>query len=281
MLLSVVRLPVALALVATLAACGEKPPANQPPPSDPRYAEVLDGGTAIPAVDPGYLVGTNARTEVAYTGGDAPGTIVVDPHARVLYLVQEGGTAMRYGIAVGREGYGFSGDASVRRKEMWPSWTPTANMIRREPDVYGPYAGGLPGGLDNPLGARALYLYRGGKDTRYRIHGTNNSSTIGRATSAGCIRLFNQDAMDLFDRTDLGTYVHVRSLGESVAAEGELVENAEGYMVPVASFPEDVQAQIRAGIIPWPKFVPVIGVNATAPVMPTLADGTTPAAPGT
>ena len=154
-------------------------------------------------------------------------------------------------------------------------------MIRREPDVYGPYAGGLPGGLENPLGARALYLYRGGKDTRYRIHGTNNASTIGRATSAGCIRLFNQDAMDIFERVPLGTYVHVRTQGESVAIEGELVENAEGYMVPVSSFPEDVQAQIRAGIIPWPKFVPVIGVNATAPVMPATVTGEVPAAPGT
>lgn len=279
--LTVMRLPIVLALIATLSACGSKPPVNEPPPSDPRYAEVLDGAITVPAVEPGYLVGTNARTEVAYAGPDAPGTIVVDPHARVLYLVQEGGTAMRYGIAVGREGYGFSGDASVRRKEVWPSWTPTANMIRREPDVYGPYAGGLPGGLENPLGARALYLYRGGKDSRYRIHGTNNASTIGRATSAGCIRLFNQDAMDIFERVPLGTYVHVRTQGESVAIEGELVENAEGYMVPVASFPEDVQAQIRAGIIPWPKFVPVIGVNATAPVMPATVTGEVPAAPGT
>ena len=275
------RLPVVLALIATLAACGDKPQVTQAPPPDPRYEAVVDGAIAIPAVEPGYLTGTNARTEVPYAGGDAPGSIVVDPHARVLYLVQEGGTAMRYGIAVGREGYGFSGDASVRRKEMWPSWTPTANMIRREPDVYGPYAGGLAGGLENPLGARALYLYRGGKDTRYRIHGTNNASTIGRATSAGCIRLFNQDALDIFDRVPLGAYVHVRSLGESIAIEGELVENEMGYMVPVSSFPEDVQAQIRAGIIPWPKFVPVIGVNATAPVMPVTATGEVPAVPGT
>ncbi|MCX8508251.1 MAG: L,D-transpeptidase [Rhodobacteraceae bacterium] len=275
------RLPAVLALIAVLSACGGKPKVVEAPPADPRYAEVVDNGNTIAAVDPGYLIGTNARTELAYNGSEAPGTVVVDPYARVLYLVSEGGQATRYGIAVGREGKGFRGDASIRRKEVWPSWTPTANMLRNEPDVYGPYASGLPGGIDNPLGARALYLYRGGKDTHYRIHGTNNASTIGRATSAGCIRLFNQDAIALYDRIDSGTYVHVRTPAESANLEGELVENAEGYMVPVASFPEDVQAQIRAGNMPWPKFVPVIGVNATAPVMPANAEGEVPPAPGT
>lgn len=276
-----IRLPLIAGLLALLAACGGGPQATKAPPADPRYADVLDNGTLIPAVDPGYLTERNARTEVAYNGPDGPGTIVVDPHARVLYYVQPGGTAVRYGIAVGREGRGFRGDASVGRKEVWPSWQPTANMIRTDPEIYGPYAAGLPGGLDNPLGARALYLYRGSKDTRYRIHGTNNASTIGRATSAGCIRLFNQDAMDLFDRTELGSYVHVRSFEESLALEGELVENEVGYMVPLASLPEDVQALIRAGVTPWPKFEPVIGVNASAPVMPPTASGEIPPVPGT
>lgn len=279
--LHVVRLPVVLALIATLAACGGKPQVAEPPPSDPRYGQLVDDGQLIAAVDPGYLTERNARFDGTWIGEEAPGTIVVDPYARVLYHVKGDGTATRYGIAVGREGYGFSGDANIRRMEMWPSWTPTANMIRREPDVYGPYAGGLPGGLENPLGARALYLYRGGRDTYYRIHGTNNASTIGRATSAGCIRLFNQDAIYLFNRVGIGAYVHVRTLEESIQYEGELVENEVGYMVPVASFPEDVQAQIRAGIIPWPKFVPVIGLNATAPVMPLTASGEVPPAPGT
>ncbi len=278
---SLVRLPAIFALVATLAACGGSPQVAKAPTADPRYAEVVEGETVVPAVDPGYLTERNIRTDVAYTGGDAPGTIVVDPHARVLYYVNGDGTATRYGIAVGREGKGFRGDASIQRKEVWPRWQPTANMIRSEPEVYGPYAAGLPGGIDNPLGARALYLYRGGRDTHFRIHGTNNSSTIGRATSAGCIRLFNQDAMDLFNRVDLGTYVHVRSFDESIASEGELVENELGYMVPVASLPQDVQDQIHAGVIPWPKFVPIIGVNATAPVMPPTASGEVPAAPGT
>lgn len=267
------RLPATIVLVATLAACGGKPKVEPAPPVDPHYNQVEDGGITIPAVDPGYLVHTNARTEVDYAAGDAPGTIVVDRYARVLYLVQDGNRAIRYGIAVGREGKGFTGDATIQRKEEWPHWAPTANMIRTEPEVYGQYAGGLPGGLLNPLGSRALYLYRGGKDTHFRIHGTNNASTIGRATSAGCIRLFNQDAMDLFNRIDLGTHVHVRSQSESQQYEPELVEDAMGYMVPLDSFPPEVQEQIRAGNIPWPKFVPIIGVNATAPVMPDPTTG--------
>lgn len=280
---SLFRLPALFAVVALVAACGGKPDVQKAPtvPYDPRYDQVVDGDVTIPAVDHGYLTERTARTEVPYIAADAPGDIVVDPYARFLYLVEDGHRAIRYGIAVGREGYGFSGDAKIQRKEVWPRWQPTANMIQKEPDVYGPYAAGMPGGLDNPLGARALYLYRNGKDTHYRIHGTNNASTIGRATSAGCIRLYNQDALDLFERVDLGTYVHVRTQVESQALEGELVENAEGLLQPVSSFPEDVQAQIRAGNIPWPKFQPIIGVNATAPVMPPTADGTIPPVPGT
>lgn len=269
--LGAARLAAFVALLA-LAACGA--PAQQagidpatgvtsvapPPEVVARYQAVQDTDVAIPAVDPGYLTGQNPRTEVYYTGPDAPGTIVVDPHARVLYYIQEGGRAIRYGIAVGREGYGFSGNAYVGRKREWPNWTPTRNMIRREPEIYGPLAGGMEGGLDNPLGARALYLYRGGRDTMYRIHGTNNASTIGRATSAGCIRLFNQDILDLFERVPVGTPVHVRSAAESAIAEDPMVENAHGLMVPISSFPEEMQAGLSAGIIPWPKFVPPVGV---------------------
>lgn len=278
----VLRLPVVALALAVVAACGG-PPVSKAPPAhdDPRYAEMMDDGIYIAKVDQGYLTDRTTRNEVSYAAADAPGSIVVDPFARFLYVVEPGNRAVRYGIAVGREGYGFSGDAKVSRKEIWPRWQPTRNMIRREPDVYGPYAAGMPGGIDNPLGARALYLYRGGKDTYYRIHGTNNSSTIGRATSAGCIRLYNQDAIDLFERADLGTYVHVRTAAESMAIEGELYEDAEGFMQPIEHFSPEVQDQLRAGMAPWPKFQPIIGVNSTAPVMPPTADGTIPPAPGT
>ena len=171
---------------------------------------------------------------MAYNGPEAPGTIVVDPYARFLYHVLEGGEAMRFGIAVGQAGKNFQGNASINRKHAWPSWTPTANMVRTQPELYGPLKGGLRGGVDNPLGSRALYLYRGGRDTMYRIHGTMDPSSIGKATSAGCIRLFNQDIMDLFDEIPNGTRVKVRTPGESRALEGEMIEQPNGYLVPAS-----------------------------------------------
>ncbi len=252
----------ALLAVSACTTATQTPAASGPKPEVlARYQAVEDDGILIPAVSAGYLTGYNPRTQVVYTGPEGPGTIVVDPHARVLYYVQQGGLALRYGIAVGREGRGFTGSATVGDKREWPRWTPTANMIRTDPEIYGPYRAGLPGGLENPLGARALYLYRGGRDTYYRIHGTNNVSTIGRATSAGCIRLFNQDILDLYGIADRGAPVVVRTLAESVRLEGEMIENEHGLMVHVAELPEDVQAQIRAGIIPWPKFTVMLGIG--------------------
>ena len=142
------KLAIVAALAALLSACGAPQQVSQmPKPADPRYAEVVDEGNVIAAVDPGYLTERTTRTEVAYPAADAPGTIVVDPFARFLYLVQPGNRAIRYGIAVGREGYGFSGDAAIHRKEAWPRWTPTANMVRKDPEIYGPYAGGMAGGI--------------------------------------------------------------------------------------------------------------------------------------
>ena len=188
----------ALALVTMLAACAPKTPEPQePPPPLPGYEALEDGGFQIAAIDPRLMADGYQRTEVIYTGEEKPGTVVVDPFARKLYLVQEGGMAIRYGIAVGREGLSFKGAGVIGRMEKWPSWTPTANMVKTRPDLYLEFAGGMSGGLDNPLGSRALYLYRNGKDSNFRIHGTIDNNSIGHATSAGCIRLYNQDAIDL------------------------------------------------------------------------------------
>jgi len=159
----------------------------------------------ISEVDPIYL-----RQEVAYSGREAPGTIVVDVSDKFLYLVEPGGRAIRYGVGVGKQGYSFKGWANVRRKEKWPHWTPTANMIRTQPTRYGPYAAGLPGGETNPLGPRALYLYEGDRDTLFRIHGTIEPWSIGTQVSSGCIRLLNQDIIDLYDRVPTGTRVLVK-----------------------------------------------------------------------
>lgn len=134
---------------------------------------------------------------------------MVDPRRRFLYLVQKGEKAIRYGVGVGREGLAFAGTGIVHEKKEWPHWTPTPAMIAREPKRYAKWAQGMDGGVGNPLGARALYLYKGGKDTLYRIHGTTEPDSIGKAVSSGCIRMMNQDVIDLFARVPLGAKVVV------------------------------------------------------------------------
>lgn len=246
---SIFRLLGVLSL-SVLAACGTPTSQTTTPKVVPGYEGVEDEGFYIEPVDAELLSADRARAEVEYTADDAPGTIVIDTFARKLYLVQENGRAMRYAIAVGREGLTFRGSGVIGRKAKWPSWQPTANMIRTRPDLYAEYAGGRVGGLDNPLGARALYLYRGGRDSMFRIHGTIQNETIGHATSAGCIRLFNQDAMDLYERVELGTRVKVRSLEESIAIEGPYMDDAWGRAVPetpenIARKPQDQQLMIE------------------------------------
>ena len=209
---------------------------------DPLYGEVQEGYITVPAIDPAFTEEPNRRQSVAYNGTATPGTIVVDPFAKFLYFVEGSGSAIRYPIAVGREGRGFRGQATVGRKAEWPGWTPTANMIRSEPEVYGPFARGIPGGRASPLGARALYLYRGGRDTYFRIHGTNDPATIGNQGSAGCIRLFNQDVIDLYARVPVGAQVIVRTYEQSVAAEGFELANRGAEMVPKHIDPAEVYA---------------------------------------
>ncbi|MEP9399468.1 L,D-transpeptidase [Mesorhizobium sp. KR2-14] len=154
-------------------------------------------------VDPRYK-----RTRVKYDGNQPVGTIVVNTSERFLYAIEDGGWAMRYGVGIGEEGRTVKGKAIIGRKANWPAWTPTVSMMQRKPRLL-KYAGGVPGGPNNPLGARALYLYRDGKDTMLRLHGTNEPWTIGTAVSSGCIRLTNEDIIDLYERTNVGTEVLV------------------------------------------------------------------------
>lgn len=240
------RKSVFIAVGLALAACSGTIPAEIIGVSavHPEYGEVREGHIVIPPVDARYLTEPNRRTSVTHYGGEPPGTIIVDPYAKFLYFVGSAGTAIRYPIAVGREGRGFRGQATVGRKAQWPGWTPTANMIRSEPEFYRPFAKGIPGGKASPLGARALYLYRGGRDTYFRIHGTNDPATIGNAGSAGCIRMFNQDVIDLHDRTSVGATVVVRTFEQSVSAEGFEMANRGDEIIPKPVDPEQIYALV-------------------------------------
>jgi lipoprotein-anchoring transpeptidase ErfK/SrfK len=140
---------------------------------------------------------------------EPPGTVVVDTDSRFLYLVLGETRARRYGIGVGRAGLAWQGEAVVGRKAKWPSWRPTRNMIRRDPGRYARYDAGMPGGPGNPLGSRALYLYLHGRDTFYRIHGTTEPWTIGKAVSNGCVRMINEHVEDLYERVAVGARVVV------------------------------------------------------------------------
>jgi lipoprotein-anchoring transpeptidase ErfK/SrfK len=165
--------------------------------------------TRLTDVDPAYR-----RADVLYATREPRGTIVVDPLHYYLYYVKGGGAAQRYGIAVGGEGFGWSGVATVHSKQEWPDWYPTVDILQRQPllkDRLKTLQGGLgmAGGPENPLGARALYLWQDDKDTLYRIHGTNEPWTIGQNVSSGCIRLTNDDVMDLYNHTPIGTKVVV------------------------------------------------------------------------
>jgi lipoprotein-anchoring transpeptidase ErfK/SrfK len=157
--------------------------------------------TDLTEVDPRFL-----RREVAYYGREEPGTVVIDTAARYLYLVRDGGRAIRYGIGVGRDGFQWQGLVQITNKKEWPDWTPPPEMIQRQPYLPRFMAGG-PG---NPLGARAMYL----GNTVYRIHGTNRPDTIGTKVSSGCFRLVNNDVADLYDRVPVGTKVVIRQKPE-------------------------------------------------------------------
>lgn len=215
-------------LGAPLIAAGCVTRAESPLPQnaaiDPYYAAMYgpihSEPFPIPAVDLTEVDPRFWRREVRYETSAQPGTIVVDPGKRYAYLVKEGGRAIRYGVGVGlTEAFNFRGEAVIARKAEWPRWTPTPSMIKREPERYGPYAGGLEGGPHNPLGARALYLYKDGRDTLYRLHGTNEPWSIGQTVSSGCVRFLNQDIIDLYRRVPLDTKVVVLPAQPMLQAE--------------------------------------------------------------
>jgi lipoprotein-anchoring transpeptidase ErfK/SrfK len=206
------------------------PPGQGAPPVAPQVAPLVDPGPRgdnaglyaqvdsepfpIPAVRLSDIGAQFLRRAVNYPTSEAPGTIVIDPSNHFLYLVQGGGRAIRYGVGVGREGFGWSGVAAVHDKQEWPDWYPPKEMIQRQPELMRQMSEledgiGMRGGPRNPLGSRALYLWQGNKDTLYRIHGTVEPWTIGKSVSSGCIRMINQDVIDLYLRAPLGAKVVV------------------------------------------------------------------------
>ena len=179
------------------------------------FAPITSEPFTIPAVPRGVVPERYWRQVVPNTTGEAAGTIVVDPGQKFLYLNRADGTSIRYGIGVGRQGFGWSGRAIIALKRAWPTWTPPEEMIARDPSLerYSAANGGQSPGLSNPLGARALYLFQNGVDTLYRIHGNPEAASIGRAVSSGCIRMLNHDIIDIYERVPTGTPVVVRNSG--------------------------------------------------------------------
>lgn len=207
-----------LAGAASLAAVGlagcstTRMEATAEPAFDPYYVQMYGPLPAerfpVPATDLKQLDPTRFREEVPYSTVEKPGTIVVSTAERYLYLVQENGMALRYGVGIGRDGFTWSGRGRIGRKAEWPVWTPPPEMIKRQPELE-EYRNGQQPGLTNPLGARAMYIYRDGQDSGYRLHGTSETWSIGKAVSSGCVRLVNQDVIDLYGRVPVGTVVVV------------------------------------------------------------------------
>lgn len=208
----------ALGAVAGLSACIKTPVAPEPPPAPAYpplpafYGAVQDEPFPIPAVPEGIIAPQYWRQEVANPWPDQPrGTIFVDPDAALLHFVESPAVAMRYGVSVGAAGFAWDGTARLQFSRKWPRWNVPDEMIARRPELA-PYSvanGGMDAGPGNPLGARALYLFQNGIDTLYRIHGDASAKELGRAVSSGCIRMLNQDAIDLFDRSVHGAAVTV------------------------------------------------------------------------
>ncbi|MCV0424979.1 MAG: L,D-transpeptidase [Roseibium sp.] len=216
------RLFLASAAAALAAGCtsgtrtGQLPPAGAQTASGayiaPEYLQMYrampEERFPIPAVDLTKIDPIYYRQLVNYSSPEPAGTIVVDTPNRFLYLTMENGKAMRYGVGIGRAGFDWGGKARIAYKRPWPTWTPPADMIKREPELE-EFRNGMAPGLENPLGARALYIFEGGRDTLYRLHGTSETWSIGQAVSSGCVRLLQQDVIDLYNRVPDGTPIVV------------------------------------------------------------------------
>ena len=283
------RLSPAILAAALLAACVDPaagPTAStQPLPKSGEnvYVATMDAGITIPALPVEKIPESHRRQVVAYETDQPVGTIIINPKTKLLYYVVGKNKAIRYGIAVGKAGFEWSGEAIVAEKKPWPTWIPPKEMIARKPELAKFDEVGQPGGPTNPLGARAIYLTSGGRDYGYRIHGTPDWQSIGRNASSGCIRMINQDVLDLYSRVKGGEKVIV------LTASGEM---PKGLYIPAPVVPKaaakakakaapKAEVVVPAGAVPALKLLPTpviaTGTPAVAPVVAPAA--TTTAAP--
>jgi lipoprotein-anchoring transpeptidase ErfK/SrfK len=271
--IALARKTAALLVLLGLAACVDptlSPSAsNQPLPKSGEnvYVATMDAGIEIPALPVAEIPESHRRQVVEYETDQPVGTIIINPKTRLLYYVLGKNKAVRYGISVGRAGFEWSGEAIVAEKKPWPTWTPPKEMIARDPKLA-KWADGQPGGPTNPLGARAIYLTSNGKDYGYRIHGTPEWKSIGRNASSGCIRMINQDVIDLYGRLQGGEKVIV------LTASGEM---PKGLYIPTPPAPKKKEPEVPAGAVPALTVLPPpsIALPGAAPVVEAAA----PAAP--
>lgn len=243
-----------------------EPVAIEAPPELPpnqNYAALVDGKFNLPAIQTSKVPAEYLRQVVDFPTTEVPGTVIVNPKSKHLYFILGDNKAIRYGVSVGKAGFEWSGEALVTGRRNWPTWTPPKEMIERNPKLE-KWAKGQPGGLDNPMGARALYLTTNGVDYGYRIHGTPDWWSIGKNASSGCIRMINQDVIDLFNRVPPNAKVIV------MTASGEM---PSGLKLPPPSK--------KAKSTPKPAANPATAAAATVPATtPAVTEPQTPAAGG-
>lgn len=235
------------------------------------YAAKADPQFNVPAVPVEKVPAEFQRQTVAYETDQPVGTIIINPGAKHLYLVTGKNKAVRYGIAVGKAGFQWSGEALITDRKTWPTWRPPEEMIDRKPELA-KWKDGQPGGLENPLGARALYLTTNGRDYGYRIHGTPEWSSIGKNASSGCIRMINQDVMDLYERVPNGTKVIVLNADGSMPKGLTLPPPQPKKAKPAAAAPAT-----PAIIVPKPAVMPAPVITGGPAATPTPAAVVTPA----
>ncbi len=287
-----VKILTATALSLTLAACVPgapmpgatgaivAPPTPKPGENAVLYAARNDGSFVVPAVPVEQVPVDFQRQDVAFTTAEPVGTVIISPGEKHLYLVTGKNKATRYGISVGKAGFEWAGEALITSRQNWPMWTPPPEMIERKPELL-QWEKGQPGGPTNPLGARALYLTTNGIDYGYRIHGTPEWSSIGKNASSGCIRMINQDVMDLYGRVQDGAKVVVLNADGSypkslklppkptVKKKADPVTNAPAAPALIVPKPAVMPAPIITGVVPTS---PVVAPAAVAPVVVPAAD---------